>query len=102
MPPGTYIANIEDPVALGISLANPAPARGGGGGGGGRGASGGGGFGGGRGGSGGGRGFGGGGGGGRGGHTGPAFWLKVTAEPDGSFTVLNSRNDFSKTYAARK
>ena len=100
--PGTYIANIEDPVALGNSLANPAPARGGGGGGGGRGASGGAGFGGGRGGSGGGRGFGGGGGGGRGGHTGPAFWLKVTAEPDGSFTVLNSRNDFSKTYAARK
>jgi competence protein ComEC len=102
--PGVYIANIEDPVALGNSLVNPAPARGGGGGGGGRGASGGGaGFGGGRGGSGGGRGLGAGGGGGRGGgHTGPAFWLKVTAEPDGSFTILNSRNDFSKTYAARK
>lgn len=100
--PGIYIANIEDPVTLGNSLANPAPARGAGGGGGfGRGGSGGG-----RGGSGGGgRGFagGGGGGGGRGGgHTGPAFWIKVTAEPDGSFTVLNSRNDFSKTYAARK
>ena len=93
--PGVYIANIEDPAVLGTSLANPAPA--GGGFGGGRGGSGGGG---GRGGSGGGRG---GGGGGRGGgHTGPAFWLKVTAEPDGSFTVLNSRNDFSKTYAARK
>ncbi len=93
--PGVYIANTEDPVALGNSLANPAPA--GGGFGGGRGGSGGGG---GRGGSGGGRG---GGGGGRGGgHTGPAFWLKVTAEPDGSFTVLNSRNNFSKTYAARK
>jgi len=51
----------------------------------------------------GGRGGGGGGGGGRGaGHVGPAFWIKVTAEPDGSFTVLNSRNNFSKTYAARK
>jgi len=98
--PGIYIANIEDPVALGNSLANPAPARGGGGGG--RGASGGAGFGGGRGGSGGGRGLGAGGGGRGGGHTGPAFWLKVTAEPDGSFTILNSRNDFSKTYAARK
>ena len=92
--PGIYIANIEDPIALGNSLANPAPA--GGGFGGGRGGSGGGG----RGGSGGGRG---GGGGGRGaGHVGPAFWLKVTAQPDGSFTVLNSRNNFSKTYAARK
>jgi hypothetical protein len=62
--PSVYIANIEDPVALGNSLANPAPAAGPGGGGpgGGRGASGGGGggFGGGRGGSGG-RGGGGGG-----------------------------------------
>jgi len=90
--PGVYIANIEDPVVLGNSLANPAPAFGGGGG---RGGSGGGG---GRGGSGGGRGPG-----GRGaGHTGPAFWIKVTAMPDGSFTVLNTRNNFSKTYAARK
>jgi hypothetical protein len=79
-------------VVLGNSLANPAPAFGGGGG---RGGSGGGG---GRGGSGGGRGPG-----GRGaGHTGPAFWIKVTAMPDGSFTVLNTRNNFSKTYAARK
>ena len=107
--PGIYIANIEDPVTLGNSLANP-PAAFGGGGGGGRGGSGGGG----RGGSGGGRGAGfaaggsggrGGGGGGRGpvgGHTGPAFWIKVSAMPDGSFTVLNTRNNFSKTYAARK
>lgn len=95
--PGVYIANIEDPVVLGNSLANPAPAFGGGGGG--RGGSGG--IGGGRGGSGGGRGPGGGG--GRGpGHTGPAFWIKVTAQADGSFTVLNTRNNFSKTYAARK
>jgi beta-lactamase superfamily II metal-dependent hydrolase len=96
--PGRFIANIEDPVVLGNSLANP-PAPGGGGGG--RGFSGGGG--GARGGSGGGRGgFGGGGRGLAGGHTGPAFWIKVTAEPDGSFTVLNTRNNFSKTYAARK
>jgi beta-lactamase superfamily II metal-dependent hydrolase len=43
------------------------------------------------------------GGGGRGaGHTGPAFWIKVSAEADGSFTVTNTRNNFSKTYAARK
>ena len=42
-------------------------------------------------------------GGGRGaGHTGPAFWIKVSAEADGSFTVTNTRNNFSKTYAARK
>jgi hypothetical protein len=48
-------------------------------------------------------GFGGGGfGGGRGGHnTGPAFWLKVSAHADGSFTVTNTRNNFSKTYNAR-
>jgi len=101
--PGAFIANIEDPVALGNSLANPAPAQGPGGG-----------RGGGRGGSGGGRGGGGfaasgsggrGPGGGRGlagGHTGPAFLIKVAAMPDGSFTVTNTRNNFSKTYAARK
>lgn len=84
--PGIYIANIEDPAVLGNSLVNSASAPGGGGGA--------------RGGSG---GRGPGGGGGRGaGHVGPAFWIKVTAEPDGSFTVLNSRNNFSKTYAARK
>jgi len=46
-----------------------------------------------------------GGGGGRGpgaaaGHT-PAYWIKVVAEPDGSFTVSNSRNGFSKTYPPR-
>jgi beta-lactamase superfamily II metal-dependent hydrolase len=44
------------------------------------------------------------GGGGRGpgaatGHT-PAYWIKVVAQQDGSFTVSNSRNAFSKTYAA--
>jgi beta-lactamase superfamily II metal-dependent hydrolase len=33
-------------------------------------------------------------------HT-PAYWIKITARPDGSFTVSNSRNGFSKTYAAR-
>jgi hypothetical protein len=45
---------------------------------------------------------GGGAGGGRGGHTGPAFWIKVSAESDGTFTVTNTRNNFTKTYAARK
>ena len=34
-------------------------------------------------------------------HNGPAFWFKVSAKPDGSFTVTNQRNGFSKTYAAR-
>ena len=28
----------------------------------------------------------------------PAYWLKVSAQPDGSFTVTNPRNGFSKTY----
>jgi competence protein ComEC len=31
----------------------------------------------------------------------PAYWIKVSAQPDGSFTVSNSRNGFSKTYEAR-
>jgi competence protein ComEC len=31
-------------------------------------------------------------------HNGPAYWLKVTAQQDGSFTVTNSRNGFRKTY----
>jgi beta-lactamase superfamily II metal-dependent hydrolase len=46
-----------------------------------------------------------GGGGGRGrgnatGHT-PAYWLKVAAYPDGTFTITNPRNGFSKSYAPR-
>src|SRR5687768_1235484 len=31
----------------------------------------------------------------------PAHYIKVTARTDGSFTVTNSRNGYSKTYAAR-
>ena len=31
-------------------------------------------------------------------HNGPAHWIKVSARPDGSFTVTNSRNGLSKTY----
>jgi hypothetical protein len=34
------------------------------------------------------------------GHNGQAYWIKVAAKPDGSFTVTNSRNQFSKTHAA--
>jgi len=36
------------------------------------------------------------------GHTGPAFWIKVSAQPDGTFSVTNTRNSFAKTYAALK
>jgi hypothetical protein len=31
-------------------------------------------------------------------HNGKAYWLKVSAETDGSFIVTNTRNGFSKTY----
>jgi competence protein ComEC len=34
-------------------------------------------------------------------HNGPAYWIKVSAKEDGTFTVTNARNKFSKTYAAR-
>jgi beta-lactamase superfamily II metal-dependent hydrolase len=33
-------------------------------------------------------------------HNGKAYWIKVSAKTDGSFTVTNQRNGFSKTYAA--
>jgi hypothetical protein len=34
------------------------------------------------------------------GHT-PAYWLKFSANADGSFTIANPRNGFSKTYGKR-
>ena len=34
-------------------------------------------------------------------HNGQAYWIKVTAGRDGSFTVTNARNGFTKHYAAR-
>ena len=85
--PGVFIANVEDNAALAAILTAPPPEPGAGrggarGAGAGRGA--------------------GGAGGGRGGaqaHT-PAYWIKVSASQDGSFTVTNARNGFSKTYAA--
>jgi beta-lactamase superfamily II metal-dependent hydrolase len=33
-------------------------------------------------------------------HDGLAHWIKVSAQPDGTFTVTNTRNGFSKTYKA--
>lgn len=35
-------------------------------------------------------------------HDGPAFWIKVAAREDGSFTVTNARNGFSKIYLAAR
>ncbi len=70
--PGLFIANPEDPATLAAVLTTPA---GQGRGAGGRGA---------------------------GHNTGPAFYIKASASADGSFTVTNTRNNFSKTYAARK
>jgi hypothetical protein len=31
-------------------------------------------------------------------HNGTAYWIKLSAQVDGSFTVTNARNGFSKTY----
>jgi competence protein ComEC len=95
--PGAFIANIDDAETIATVLTAPPPApRGGGPGAGGPaaggppGAA-----------PGAGRG-GGGGAGGRGNaaaaHT-PAYWIKVVAQQDGTFTVTNARNGFSKTYA---
>ncbi len=35
-------------------------------------------------------------------HNGPAYWIKVSAQSDGTFTVTNQRNGFSKTYIAKE
>jgi hypothetical protein len=34
-------------------------------------------------------------------HDGKAYYIKVSAQADGSFTVTNQRNMFRKTYGAR-
>jgi competence protein ComEC len=34
-------------------------------------------------------------------HNGPAYWIKVSAQADGTFTVTNTRNGFTKTYGAK-
>ncbi|MBI3049757.1 MAG: MBL fold metallo-hydrolase [Acidobacteria bacterium] len=33
-------------------------------------------------------------------HNGKAFWFKVSAQQDGTFSVVNTRNNFTKTYRA--
>jgi hypothetical protein len=35
-------------------------------------------------------------------HNGAAFWIKLVAEQDGSYTVTNARNGFTKRYAAAR
>jgi beta-lactamase superfamily II metal-dependent hydrolase len=35
-------------------------------------------------------------------HNGKAYWIKVSAQKDGTFTVTNARNGFSKTYESQK
>jgi beta-lactamase superfamily II metal-dependent hydrolase len=34
-------------------------------------------------------------------HNGPAYWIKVSARSDGTYTITNQRNGFSKTYEPR-
>src|SRR5207247_8617877 len=34
-------------------------------------------------------------------HNGKAYYIKISAQPDGVFTVMNMRNGFSKTYGAK-
>ena len=91
--PGTFIANIEDNETIAGVLTAPPPAPRGTGAAGARGAPGAPGA---RGGGATGR-PGGPGGGAAAAHT-PAYWLKVSAERDGTFTITNPRNGFSKTY----
>jgi competence protein ComEC len=35
-------------------------------------------------------------------HNGTAYWIKLSAQQDGSFTVTNARNGFSKMYQVRR
>ena len=35
-------------------------------------------------------------------HNGTAYWIKVSAQRNGTFTVTNSRNGFTKTYTSEK
>jgi competence protein ComEC len=78
--PGVFIANLDEPSVLATVISPPPPAAApaaGAQGGGGQGAA-------------------------RPGqhNSGPAYLIKVSARADGSFTVTNTRNGFTKTYAA--
>ncbi len=35
-------------------------------------------------------------------HNGAAYWIKISAQQDGTFTVANTRNGFAKTYRAER
>jgi competence protein ComEC len=35
-------------------------------------------------------------------HNGPAYWIKVSAQQDGTFSVTNARNQFTKVYVKRR
>ena len=35
-------------------------------------------------------------------HNGAAYWIKISAQQDGTFTVANARNGFAKTYRAER
>jgi competence protein ComEC len=70
-PAGVFIANVDDAETIANVLTSPPPA---GRGGGGRGAA--------------------------AAHS-PAHYLKISAQSDGTFTVTNTRNQFSKTYSRR-
>jgi competence protein ComEC len=35
-------------------------------------------------------------------HNGTAYWIKLSARQDGSYTVTNARNGFSKTYTPKR
>ena len=76
--PGLFIANMDDNAAIANVLLNPPPTFGQRRGPGGPGAP-----------------------GARKEHSGPAFRIKVSAQADGTFSVTNTRNNFTKTYAAR-
>lgn len=69
-PPALFVANVDEPEAIAGLLTAPPGARGGGRGGGGAATA---------------------------AHT-PAHYIKISAQTDGTFTVTNTRNGFSKTY----
>ena len=69
---GVFIANVDEPATLAEVLTAPGGGRGGPGGNAGRSPA-------------------------AAAHS-PAYWIKISAQNDGSFTVTNSRNQYSKTY----